>query len=64
MVEENPEAILTFQHLLTLQGPSLVLGITFLCTHTMDCQPYLPGLNKHSSRTCSQGHGIYLWSIL
>lgn len=29
MVEENPEAILTFQHLLTLQGPTLVLGITF-----------------------------------
>lgn len=33
-----------FQHLLVLSGPDAVLGMTFFCSHSVDCQPYLPGL--------------------
>lgn len=64
MAEENPEAILMRQHLLTLQGPTTGMGLTFLGTHTVDCQLYLPGLNKHPLRTCSQGNRIYHWPTL
>lgn len=39
-----------------LQGS--VLGITFSCGHTVDCQPFLLGLSKHLLRTRHGGSRI------
>lgn len=53
MGKGKPEAVLLFKLFLTLPGPDTGLGITFLCGHTVDFEPHLPGLSKNILRTCN-----------